>query len=123
MNIPAKIAPAEKLCLPMTAMFSVVEHPDRTVAHALDFDLVAVAPTSEEAVRKIRLAVKHHVEFGLKNGFEYDILFKAPQSAWDALTPDAKLSIGEPILIDKYRLITVTRTATENEYQPSSIAA
>jgi hypothetical protein len=102
--------------LPMMAIISVAIHPTRTVAHALDFDLVAVAETEKEALRKVRLAVKHHVEFGLRNSFNLDILYKAPQAAWDAMTPDTALSIGEPIEIDhccSLKTATVTDESTE----------
>lgn len=124
MKTQAKIVPAgTAFSLPMTAVFCVKKTPERAIAHALDFDLVAVAPTEAEAVRKIRIAVKHHVEFGLKNGFDIDILQSAPEEAWSSITPDTTLSIGEPIEVCHRRMLTATKTTTENEDHRSLAAA
>jgi hypothetical protein len=109
--------------LPMTAVFLVKKYNDKAVAHALDFDLVTVASTEEEAMRKMRIAVKHHVEFGLKNNFNLDILQSAPEEAWSALTPDATLSIGEPIEVCDRRMLTATKTTVQHEDYRSLAAA
>jgi hypothetical protein len=109
--------------LPMMAVFSVSSTAERTVAHALDFDLVAVAATKDEALRKLRLAVKHHVEYGLENSFDLDILFPAPEQCWSALTPDSNLSIGEPIEICHRYMATATKTLTKDEHHGSLAAA
>lgn len=110
--------------LPMTAVFSITKSGSRMVAHALEFDLVCVAETEDEAVRKLRVAVQAHVEYGLKNRFDRDILQSAPEKAWNALTPETTLSIGEPIIIREHdssekRLI---RTF-QHEDRPSLTAA
>lgn len=73
------------LTLPMIAMIAVTNHPHKTIAHALDFDLVSVAASEEEAIAKVRLAIKHHIEFGIKNDLNLDIRFPAPQKFWEAL--------------------------------------
>jgi hypothetical protein len=124
MKTIAKIPTAATVfSLPMTAVFAVKNTHDRSVAHALDFDLVAVAPTEAEAVRKLRVAVKHHIEFGLKNDFTLDILQSAPEEYWAALTVDAQLSIGEPIEVCHHKMLTATKTTTENEDNRSLTAA
>lgn len=123
MKTSAQIAPTGKaLVLPMTAVFLVTKKSDRVIAHALDFDLLAVAATEMEAVRKVRLAVERHIEYGLTNNFTLDILQSAPEESWAALTPDATMSIGEPIQVCNYRMRTATKT-TENEDKGSLTAA
>ena len=70
----------------MTTIFLVQNGKDRTVARALDFDLVTVAATADEALRKLRLAVKTHLEFGIKNGLcKEDIQVQAPEEFWSIL--------------------------------------
>jgi hypothetical protein len=99
---------AEPLTLPMTTVFSVSESGDgKAVAHALDFDLVSVAASPNEALRKLRIAVKYHVEYGLKFGFHRDILLKAPDEYWKPIL-GGKFSIGEPIVIDHRLLYPMT---------------
>jgi len=71
----------------------------KAVAHSLDFDLVSVASTEEEATKKLRLAVKTYVEFGLGKGWDDYILFPAPKRYRDKLTPDVPAQIGPPIEI------------------------
>lgn len=114
--------PQIPFALPKMTYFLIAEHEDRVVAHALDFDLVSVAPTKEIALNKLRLAVKYHVEFGIENGIERDILFPAPSEFWNALTPDGTLSIGEPIVIENADLLRTAYTTTD-ERQLSSTAA
>jgi hypothetical protein len=109
--------------LPMMAVFSIANHSDKSIAHALDFDLVSVASTEEEAIAKLRTAVKHHIEFGLRNNLERDIIFPAPQRFWDALTPHEKLSIGEPIEIDSCKMPTALRTVTDEKETELSLSA
>jgi len=116
-------APPVPFSLPMMAVFSVINHPDRTIAHALDFDLVAVGHNEDEAIRKLRTSVKCHVEFGIRYGYVCDILSSAPPEAWDALTTDTTLKIGEPIQIRNGHLLTATRTIQDDETELSSRAA
>ena len=100
--------------LPMMAVFSITTHPDRAVAHALDFDIVAVAPSKEEALAKIRAEIKVLVEFGLKRDLKNDIRFPAPEEFWAALTPESTLSIGEPIEINNQLIRTAYRTISDS---------
>jgi hypothetical protein len=101
--------------LPMMTYFLITKHPHGTVAHALDFDLVSVGKSDEVAVKKLRMAVKAHVEFGIQMDISKDILFKAPEEFWAALTPETTLSIGEPIQIEKAHLIRTAFTTKTDE--------
>ena len=102
------------LTLPMTTVFTVQRGMARSVARALDFDLVAVGPTDEDALLKLRLAVKAHVEFGIKNGLcKEDIQVPAPQEFWDILTPESSIRIGEPIQVDHRQIIPMVRLAID----------
>ena len=64
---------------------------NETVAHNLDFDLVCVGPTQDEAMKRLRLAVKAYVEYGLENGLEAHIRRPAPKEYWD-MVATAKIS-------------------------------
>jgi hypothetical protein len=109
--------------LPMMTYFLLTKHPHGTVAHALDFDLVSVAKTDEEAKKKLRMTIKAHVEFGIQMDITKDILFKAPEEFWAALTPETTLSIGEPIQIDNAHLIRTAYTTKIDETELCSNAA
>jgi hypothetical protein len=109
--------------LPMMTYFLLTKHPHGTVAHALDFDLVSVAKSDEEACKKLRMAIKAHVEFGIQMDITKDILFKAPEEFWAALTPETTLSIGEPIQIDNAHLIRTAYTTKTDESELCSSAA
>jgi hypothetical protein len=103
------------LGLPMTAIFTVKTSANRAVAHALDFDLVAVAPTSEEALLKLRSAVKHHIEFGFKYLLAGDeIRQSAPKECWDKVY-NGSFTLGEDIEVNHQRIRTITRVVDEPE--------
>ncbi len=90
--------------LPMTTTFLVYQRQDKkTVAHALDFDLVSVGETPNKAVNRLRAAVKLYIEFGLTKGWEEDIRFPAPPEYWARLTADTPVSLMEPIQIEDNR--------------------
>lgn len=114
--------PEKHFALPMMTVFHITNHPHATVAHALDFDLVSVAGSEQEAVTKLRIAVKHHIEFGIKNGIERDILMPAPDNFWNSLTPNSQLSIGEPLEVESHKIATAYRT-TSDETELSLSAA
>ena len=63
------------------------------VVHSLDFDIVSVSDSEENAWRKQRIAVKTYVEFGLSNGWKNHIVFNAPKEYWDKITPDTNSCI------------------------------
>lgn len=106
-----------QLSLPMTAIFTVKTTSDGAVAHALDFDLVAVALTSHEALKKLRAAVKHHIEFGFKHNLKAeDIQMRAPEEFWSK-GYNGTLTLGEDIEIDHQRILT---RVLINEVEPCS---
>jgi hypothetical protein len=95
--------------LPMTATFSTHTREDgKAVAHALDFDIVAVSDTKDQAVEKLRLAVKTYIEFGLNNNWSGDIIFPAPDEYWDRIPEDTPASFQPPIEIEDNRLFIVS---------------
>jgi hypothetical protein len=91
--------------MPMTATFSIHNRQDgKSVAHALDFDLVAVGDTTEHAIEKLRTSVKIYIEYGLNNNWAEDIIFPAPDEFWERLSTESPVSIMPPIMIEDNRL-------------------
>ena len=89
----------------MTATFGVFQNEaGKYVAHALDFDLVSVAPTKEQAVDKLRLAVKTYIEYGLSNNWAADMMFPAPIEFWTRLLTDSPIGLLDPIMIEDNRV-------------------
>jgi len=85
--------------LPMMLTFLESKNGHHAV-HSLDFDIVSVADSEDEAWSKLRLAVKTYVEFGLSNGWKEHIVFNAPKDKfWDKITPELSSRILEPILL------------------------
>jgi hypothetical protein len=84
--------------LPMMLTHLMV-HNGKHVAHSLDFDIVCVGDSEDEAWDKLSVAIKTYVEFGISNGWEDFIIFQAPQEVCDKLTPDVPLKLGPPITI------------------------
>lgn len=72
---------------------------NRYVAHCLDFDLLEIANTDEEAWSRLTRTIKTYVEFGLSKGWNESIRHRAPQHYWDALTPDVPVKVMPPIMI------------------------
>jgi hypothetical protein len=69
-------------------------------AHALDFDLVCTGTDRDETKRRIRLAVKTYIEYGLSNGWRNYILFPAPDECWQRLSStETLIAIWDPIVI------------------------
>jgi hypothetical protein len=68
-------------------------------AHALDFDLVCSSKDAAEAKRKIRLAIKTYIEYGLSKGWESYIIFPAPAECWQRLSPGTPVTVWEPIRV------------------------
>ena len=71
----------------------------KSKAHNLDFDLVTVAPTEDEALQKLRLCIKTYVEFGLSKGWDNYIIFHAPKEILDQLKPNTPVQIMPPLEI------------------------
>lgn len=90
--------------VPMTALFSSFRRPDgKCVAHSLDFDIVAVGEDEERALRKLSLAVKTYVEYGVSNNWVEDVLFPAPPEYWERFMAASSLRTTDPICIDDDR--------------------
>ncbi len=84
--------------LPMTLSHLVTRtNLNRFVAHSLDFDLVEVGATREEAWSRLTLAVKTYVEFGLSKAWDDFIIFPAPDEFKRKITADMEISIMPPI--------------------------
>jgi hypothetical protein len=121
-NVQKIVEAGHQLDLPMLTIFAVKAGTSRAVAHALDFDLVAVGASPEVALQKLRAAVKHHIEFGFKNGLlAKDIRIAAPKECWDKMS-NANVTLGEDIEVDHQRIRTITKTVID-ETEPSFTAA
>jgi len=72
---------------------------NRFVAHSLDFDLVEVGATREEAWEKLSLAVKTYVEFGLSKGWDDFIIFPVPDEFKRRIHPHMEVELKTPIMI------------------------
>lgn len=101
--------------LPMSA-FTINYQDHKTqkyVAHSLDFDLVCVGDTDEQAADNLRLAMKTYVEFGLSQGWIDEIHFRAPQEFWNRLTPETPVRLGPTIYIDNQSMLVVRAQPSE----------
>jgi len=103
----------------MTGAFISHARPDgKVVAHSLDFDLVAVGSDEDNAFKKLRLALKTYLEYGLSKGWVDDICFPAPQEYWEPFLKASSMRSMEPIEIDDDRqMIVVHATMMGNEYR------
>lgn len=109
--------------LPMMSIIRYSEEPDGFVAHALDFDLVAVGTTEVEATEKIRWAIKAYIEYGLKNYWEDHIIFRAPEAFVDELSPEkTTLKLMEPIVVQN-RKLGLARAIPTHEPKPTACVA
>ncbi|MFN7920268.1 MAG: hypothetical protein U0Q16_09235 [Bryobacteraceae bacterium] len=55
----------------------------RTIAHCLDFDLVASAESTAEAVRRLGFLVKSHVAVAVRDGNAVSLQHRAPEQYWE----------------------------------------
>jgi hypothetical protein len=97
--------------LPTSVTVRFYTEPDgQMTAHALDFDLVATAKDRENALRKIRLAIRSYIEFGFLNGWPEGIRYPAPEKFW----PSAGTSFDtiEPITIMHKSLLVYSESPT-----------
>ncbi|MGB8063354.1 MAG: hypothetical protein WCF26_15790 [Candidatus Sulfotelmatobacter sp.] len=90
--------PERSFNLPMMLTFLESKNGHHAV-HSLDFDIVCVENSEEQAWNKLRLAVQTYVEFGLSRGWKEHIMFNAPKAFWDKITPDVTTRILEPITL------------------------
>ena len=89
--------------LPMTASILTYNECGKFIAHALEFDIVAVMGSREKAVQKLRTILKDHIEYGLKKGWQTMILSPAPKEYWDLAAqgdPNSPPQQLEPIVVE-----------------------
>ncbi len=92
---------AGTFALPMNVM--VLFYPAKSggvVAHSLDFDLVCVAPTLDEAMKRMKLTIRGYVEYGITNELEAHLRRPAPSRYWD-LVPDSAIPEKTETLFDR----------------------
>jgi len=107
-----------KFQLPMTLTNTVCPREDgKTVARSLDFDLATVGANENEAIRRLRIAIKEYVEFGLGKGWNDFILFDAPDQYRHKLTPLSLVEFGAPIEIANQERAVITVRPTHHEAQ------
>lgn len=110
--------------LPMTAAFVSYRRTDgKTVAHSLDFDLVAVAESEVQAFNRLRIAVKTYIEYGLSNNWTEDIFFPAPTECWEKFGATASIQTMPPIEIEDDRMIVVRAVVDNHEHREAPCAA
>lgn len=78
----------------------------KVVGHSLDFDLVCVGETRDEAKAKLRLAIKAYVEYGLENELAAYIRRPAASEYWDRILTSKISGETETIQILDRRLFT-----------------
>jgi hypothetical protein len=81
----------QEIQIPMTLTHLITSNGAEVTAHSLDFDVVAVAENRDAALKKLSLAIKIYVEFGLSKGWKDEILFKAPDEYRAMIKPGPAL--------------------------------
>jgi hypothetical protein len=107
--------------LPMMLTFLESKNGNHVV-HSLDFDLVSVADTEDEAWAKLRIAVKTYVEFGLSNGWKEHIFSPAPPEFWNKITPELTTRIMEPITLGETekKVVAVHERTEDHSFSAAS---
>jgi hypothetical protein len=77
----------EEIQIPMTLTHLFTKTESGCIGHSLDFDIVAVAEDRTAAEKKLALAIKTYVEFGLSKGWKTEILFPAPEEYRASMKP------------------------------------
>lgn len=70
--------------MPKLLNYLITESQGRTVAHCLDFDLVAVAGNIQKATHDLDELVRGQLRFIVKTLTLTDLNFRAPQVFWDS---------------------------------------
>ena len=121
---PAIFKRSRAFRVPMTGAFLSHKRPDgKVVVHSLDFDIVAVCDSEDNAFKKVRLAVKTYVEYGLSNNWVDDIPFPAPIEYWERFMNADSMRSMEPIEIEDDRMMVIRATMTGNEHRPVACTA
>lgn len=100
--------------LPLTLTFTTAFTANSAVAHALEFDLVAVEATEEKALGKLRIMVELYIKHGVDRGWQDQLQFPAPQKYWDDLNEMDTVDRLSPIEADNQKL-TVFRAMLANQ--------
>lgn len=101
--------------LPMTmSILTYQDSDDQFVAHALEFDVVAVQSTLKKAVEKLRTSLKLHIEYGLNKGWESEIIKPAPSKYWDRMI-DACDDDNPPENLDPIVIEVPTQEAAQSD--------
>ena len=103
----------KKFEVPTMSFIRFSQDDDGYVAHALDFDLIAVGATEAEATEKIRWTIKSYIEYGLENYWDDHILFRAPEPMND-ISLETPIKLMEPIIVQD-RKITLVRATPVDE--------
>lgn len=93
--------------------FSIIQGEYETewgVGHCLDYDLITVAPTKNEALERLHICVDHYVQFGVEHGLQEHMAFPAPPAYWE--------SDRESVVLN----ITIERSTFQSLYQGTGIA-
>jgi hypothetical protein len=110
------LPPRQPFQLPSTVTIVFrAEKDGRVSAHALDFDIVFTDGNREEAMKKVRLAVRSYVETGLLHDWTEDIRFPAPEEFWPE--PGAHLEVGTPINILTKTLLVYSASSIADEHR------
>ena len=107
-----------QLPMAITIAKSKDEQTGAVTMHSLDFDIACVCSTEEEATKKIRIAIKNYVEFGLSNGWEEDISYPAPEEYWQNLEGAEIVVLGEPIQIMTRKMLVYRATPRHEVHNP-----
>lgn len=112
--VSMRLSPPTPLILPRMTTFTIRWNPqeDRTIAHALDFDLVTTGDTEREALERLRSLVKMHIRDCLRKGA--NPLFPAPDRYWNIL-PGQSAWILPPIETEGKRLFVVSVRTPKRE--------
>ena len=101
--------------LPMTmSILTYKDNDGQFVAHALEFDVVAVQSTLKKAVEKLRTSLKLHIEYGLNKGWESEIVKPAPSEYWDLMT-DACDDDHPPVNLEPIVVEVPTQEADQSD--------
>ena len=116
------LPPRRPLKIPNSVTVVFREESDSSIsAHALDFDLVSIASTKEEAQEKLRTAIVSYIETGLHNEWSDDIAYPAPEKFWPE--PGARLEVGPPIQIMSRSLLIYSASSVANEHREADSLA
>jgi len=106
--------------LPITGSVLVVSDAEsgRTIAHALDFDIVCEADSVSAALDKLAVSIKTYIEYGLGNDLTDGIFFPAPQEFWDCFERATPKAVTVPFRLNHNPLVLVQAMLNESLRTP-----